>query len=71
MQPDFASLAVAGPVTDQVCVMTNCPWVIDGPALTEQFHIPYVECCVYMIVLSMRHIMQNNLLIPTQYCSAQ
>lgn len=41
-QPNFASLAVAGPVSNQVCSMTNCDWVIDGPALTKQFHIPYV-----------------------------
>lgn len=38
-QPGFAALAVAGPVRDQVCVMTNCPWVIDGPALTNNFGI--------------------------------
>lgn len=38
--PGFASLAVAGPVRDQVCEMTNCPWTIDGPAVQQAFGIP-------------------------------
>ena len=32
-QPARAVLAVAGPVTNNRCVMTNSPWVIDGNEL--------------------------------------
>ncbi len=32
-----AVLAVAGPVEDQRCVLTNCPWVIDQRELHETF----------------------------------
>lgn len=36
-KPQAASLAIAGPVEDNRCTMTNLSWVIDGPALQQQF----------------------------------
>lgn len=30
-------LAVAGPVVDNKCAMTNLKWVVDGRALTQEF----------------------------------
>ena len=32
-----ALLAVAGPVADDRCVLTNCPWTIDAPELRAGF----------------------------------
>lgn len=37
--PQAAALAVAGPVVDNVCRMTNLPWVIDGQQLQEEHGI--------------------------------
>jgi glucokinase len=36
-KPERALLAVAGPVTNNRCVMTNSPWVIDGNELQPAF----------------------------------
>lgn len=40
--PQAAALAVAGPVINNVCRMTNLPWVIDGQQLREQHGILWV-----------------------------
>lgn len=37
--PQAAALAVAGPVINNVCRMTNLPWVIDGQQLREEHGI--------------------------------
>jgi glucokinase len=38
-----AVLAVAGPVTNNRCVMTNSPWIIDGSELQEVFGLKSVH----------------------------
>jgi glucokinase len=38
-----ALLAVAGPVEDNRCVLTNCPWTIDAPELGEVFGFAKVD----------------------------
>jgi len=38
-----AILAVAGPVEADHCVLTNCGWVIDGPAIAAALDIPQVR----------------------------
>ncbi len=40
-----ALLAVAGPVTEDRCVLTNCPWTIDGPELRARFGFAKVHIC--------------------------
>ncbi|MGA7490290.1 MAG: glucokinase [Xanthobacteraceae bacterium] len=40
-----ALLAVAGPVAEDRCVLTNCPWTIDGPELRERFGFANVHIC--------------------------
>jgi glucokinase len=40
---DAACIGVAGPVIDNRCRTTNLPWVIDGPAIGERFHIANVR----------------------------
>jgi len=36
---DASCLAVAGPVKDNVCKMTNLDWVIDGRAISKGYNI--------------------------------
>jgi glucokinase len=38
-----ALLAVAGPVADNRCVLTNCPWTIDAPELRDAFRFANVH----------------------------
>ena len=38
-----ACFAVAGPVADDRCAMTNIEWVVDGPKLAEAFDIGAVK----------------------------
>ena len=38
-----ACFAVAGPVADDRCAMTNIDWVVDGPALSKMFDIDAVK----------------------------
>jgi len=38
-----ALLAVAGPVEDERCKLTNCPWTIDGDTLRTTFHLERVR----------------------------
>lgn len=38
-----ACFAVAGPVADDRCAMTNIEWVVDGPKLSEAFEIKTVK----------------------------
>jgi glucokinase len=40
-----ALLAVAGPVTENRCVLTNCPWTIDAPELRAAFSFAKVHIC--------------------------
>jgi glucokinase len=40
VKPDAACFAVAGPVTDNRCVTTNLPWVVDGAAMGARFGFP-------------------------------
>jgi glucokinase len=40
---EAACVGVAGPVIDNRCRTTNLPWVIDGPAIGEQFNISNVR----------------------------
>jgi glucokinase len=40
---EAACMGVAGPVIDNRCRTTNLPWVIDGPAIGEQFKIANVR----------------------------
>lgn len=42
-QPDRAVLAVAGPVTNNRCVMTNSPWIIDGNELQDALGLDSVR----------------------------
>jgi Glucokinase len=37
-------LAVAGPVVDNKCVMTNLKWVVDGRAVTQEFGFRTAVC---------------------------
>ena len=37
--PNSAAFAVAGPVSENRCEMTNLSWVIDGVALTQKYGI--------------------------------
>lgn len=37
--PQSVALAVAGPVKDNVCEMTNLTWVIDGNHLTHKYGV--------------------------------
>lgn len=39
-RPDAACIAIAGPVTQNRCITTNLPWVVDGAALTVRFGFP-------------------------------
>lgn len=36
-KPQAACIAVAGPVTNDVCQMTNLSWVVDGKQLASAF----------------------------------
>jgi glucokinase len=38
-----ALLAIAGPVKDDRCKFTNCPWIIDGRDLRHQFRFQSVQ----------------------------
>ena len=38
-----ACFAVAGPVKDDRCAMTNIDWVVDGPSLAKEFAIGAVK----------------------------
>ncbi len=40
-----ALLAVAGPVDEDRCVLTNCPWTIDAPELRAAFGFAKVHIC--------------------------
>ncbi|MBM4367926.1 MAG: glucokinase [Deltaproteobacteria bacterium] len=40
VRPSAACLAVAGPVTDNCCVATNLPWVVDGESLARELGFP-------------------------------
>jgi glucokinase len=40
-----AALAVAGPVYENRCILTNCPWTIDADELCTQFGISEVRLC--------------------------
>jgi glucokinase len=42
-QPGRAVLAVAGPVTNNRCVMTNSPWIIDGNELQDALGLDSVH----------------------------
>lgn len=37
--PQSVALAVAGPVKDNVCEMTNLAWIIDGNHLTQKYGV--------------------------------
>ena len=39
MNIQAAAVAVAGPVSDGRCVLTNCSWIIDARELYDSFHI--------------------------------
>lgn len=39
MNIQSAALAVAGPVSDGRCALTNCPWVIDAREFYDSFHV--------------------------------
>lgn len=41
VRPDAACLAVAGPVTDDRCVATNLPWIVDGEELSREYGFPF------------------------------
>jgi glucokinase len=43
VRPEVACLAVAGVAQQNRCRLTNLDWLIDGPALSQQFQIPTVE----------------------------
>jgi len=38
-----AAFAVAGPVVDARCKLTNCPWMIDACELCAEFELPKVD----------------------------
>jgi glucokinase len=40
-----AVIAVAGPVVENRCVLTNCPWTIDGRELSAGFNFANVRIC--------------------------
>jgi glucokinase len=40
-----ALIAVAGPVVENRCVLTNCPWTIDGRELSAGFNFANVRVC--------------------------
>ena len=40
-----AALAVAGPVDQDRCVLTNCPWTIDARELSTEFGLSEVHLC--------------------------
>lgn len=40
LKPESCCICAAGPVSDNICTMTNLPWSIDGNALQEQLKIP-------------------------------
>jgi len=52
-KPEAASLAIAGAVVDNVCDMTNCPWIIDGQSLEEQFGF---RCAFVLTLWVKRHM---------------
>ena len=39
MNIQAAAVAVAGPVSDGRCVLTNCSWIIDAREFYDSFHI--------------------------------
>jgi glucokinase len=43
--PNEAVLAVAGPVAEGRCVLTNCPWTIDAQELRAAFDLAKVHVC--------------------------
>src|SRR5437899_818342 len=40
-----AVLAAAGPVDDERCVLTNCPWTIDAHELRAAFGLAKIHIC--------------------------
>jgi glucokinase len=38
-----ACFGIAGPVIDNHSQTTNLPWIVDGPSIAKQFHIPRVQ----------------------------
>lgn len=42
-KPQAACIAVAGPVTDDVCKMTNLSWTVDGKQLASAFDMRAVR----------------------------
>ena len=42
--PQSVALAVAGPVKDNVCEMTNLSWIIDGNHLTQKYGVRWDIC---------------------------
>ena len=58
-----ALLAVAGPVAENCCVLTNCPWTIDAPELRAAFSFARVHICndFQATALSLPHLTAGDL----------
>jgi glucokinase len=58
-----ALLAVAGPVAENRCVLTNCPWIIDAPELRAAFNFASVHVCndFQATALSLPHLTAGDL----------
>jgi glucokinase len=58
-----AVLAVAGPVDDDKCVLTNCPWTIDARELRAAFGLASIQLCndFEAAALSLPHLEAGDL----------
>jgi glucokinase len=58
-----ALLAVAGPVAENRCVLTNCPWTIDAPELRAAHNFASVHICndFQATALSLPHLTAEDL----------
>src|SRR5262245_21735525 len=59
-----AVLAVAGPVNDGRCVLTNCPWTIDQHELGQTFGFVKTQLCndFEAVALSLPHLAASDVL---------
>jgi glucokinase len=60
-----AALAVAGPVAEDRCVLTNCPWTIDAHELCTEFGLSEVHLCndFEVIALSLPYLATEDLYV--------